>query len=237
MDLTAMLQDIKSLEESVVYDKAILKTAEETNAKQLKIEEKYEKCKEVREELKEYTNKLKTLFAVVNKKASDFTQNRKSLIEQTVEENLKYIFPEENFKVKLNLDLSKTGRETCQLLLGKGDSNAGIVYTPTTAQNGRFVRQLISLVVVYTINMLRGSDMLYMDEALASSDKHNLTKLKPLLDRIKKSKMQVILIEHKAELYEGVDRRQFILHKNRLSGETKIVSQEDIRRSEDESEN
>jgi len=231
MDLSAMQEDMRRLSESISYDKAILQTAVESNERQLKVEEKYQKIADLLRELRDYTSMLKTLHAVVNKKASEFTQGRKSLLEQTVEDNLRYIFPEENFRVKLDLDVSKTGKETCKLLLGKEENGKVSAYTPTNAQNGRFVRQLISLVIVYTINLLRGSDMVYMDEALASSDKDNLTKLEPLLNRMIDSKMQVILIEHKPELYENVSRRHFKLRKNRETGETKIESAEDIRRS------
>lgn len=230
MDISKMKEDIRKINDSISYDKAILQTAIENNEKQLKVEEKYNRTVEVRNELREYNFKLKSLFAVVNKKASDFTQGRQSLIEKSVEENLKYIFPEENFKVKLNLDVSKTGKETCQLLLGKEQNGVISNYSPTNAQNGRFVRQLISLVIIYTINMLRGSDMIYMDEALASSDKQNLTRLEPLLKRMRDSNMQVILIEHKSELYDNVDRRHIKLNKNRITGETSIQSVEDIGR-------
>ena len=230
MDISKMKEEIKSIGDSISYDKAILQTAIENNEKQLKIEEKYNNTVSVRNELRDYNSKLKSLFAVVNKKASDFTQGRQALIERSVEDNLKYIFPEENFKVKLNLDVSRTGKETCQLLLGKEVNGSVVNYSPTNAQNGRFVRQLISLVIIYTINMLRGSDMIYMDEALASSDKDNLTKLEPLLNRMRDSNMQVVLIEHKSELYDNIDRRHIKLVKNRVTGETVIKSVEDIRR-------
>lgn len=230
MDISKMKEEIKSIGDSISYDKAILQTAIENNEKQLKIEEKYNNTVSIRDELRDYNSKLKSLFAVVNKKASDFTQGRQALIERSVEDNLKYIFPEENFKVKLNLDVSRTGKETCQLLLGKEVNGSVVNYSPTNAQNGRFVRQLISLVIIYTINMLRGSDMIYMDEALASSDKDNLTKLEPLLNRMRDSNMQVVLIEHKSELYDNIDRRHIKLVKNRVTGETVIKSVEDIRR-------
>lgn len=236
MDLTELFEEVKQLEDSVTYDRAILQTAEDNNAKQLKVEEKYQRCIEVLQDLRSYTDSLRMLHSIVNKKITDFTNGRQRLIEQTVEDNLRYIFPEENFKVKLNLDVSKTGKETCQLLLGKEFGGQIISYSPTNAQNGRFVRQLISLVVVYTINLLRGSDMIYMDEALASSDKNNLTKLEPLLDRMIESNMQVILIEHKPELYENIERRHFVLNKERVTGVTSIVSQKDIRRVQDESD-
>lgn len=233
MDINKMREELSEISNSIHYDEAILKTAKDNNEKLLKYEEKYMEYKGLADDLDSYCRKLKVLYAVINKKATDFTQGRKALIEQTVEENLAYIFPEERFKVKLNLDVSKTGRESCQLLLGKQVGN-DIVYSPTSAQNGRFVRQLISVVIVSTINYLRGSDMLYMDEALASSDKHNLTKLKPLLDRLVENGIQILMIEHKSELYDAVDRRHFILEKNRVMDETKVVSVEDIRRYTDE---
>lgn len=223
-----MRKNVRALADKVVYDKAVLASAIESNKRLDETEDKLFRTKEYLTELLEYEKKLKTLYSICNKKAAEFTEGRRGLIEQTVEENLRFIFPEENFKVKLDLDLSKAGRKTCKLLLGKTTKD-GIVYSPTTAQNGRFVRQLISVVVVYTLNYLRGTDMMYLDEALASSDKSNLTKLKPLLDRMVENGMQVVLIEHKPELYNTVTRRQFTLNKDRMKQIASIVSVEDIR--------
>ena len=228
MDLTSIREEIKMIENSIIRDKAKLETATESNSRVLKFEERYREAVKFQEELREYNSKLTRLFTYCNKKSSTYTDERKQVIEKIVEENLLYIFPEERFKAQLSLDVSRKGRETCQLLIGV-PSGSGVSYAATTAQNGRFVRQLVSLVVVYSLNYLRGSDTLFIDEALASSDKDNLTKLKPLLDRITESGIQIILIEHKPELYNGVDRRQFDLSKNRKTGETTIVKVTDVK--------
>lgn len=228
-----MRKQIEKVKSSIAYDESTLTSAEKTNNELRKAQEKYEECREARDQINAYHRKMSLLYNICNKKASEFTEGRVKLIEQTVEDNLMYIFPEEKFKVKLDLDVSKNGRETCQLLLGKSTPR-GIEYAPTTAQNGRFVRQLISVVVIYTINYLRGCDMIYMDEALASSDKYNLTKLKPLLDKMRESGMQVVLIEHKPELYNNVTRRQFTLSKNRSTSVTTIIAQEDIKETDNE---
>ena len=227
MNIEEMERELAEFRKHIAYGEANLKTAESNNEKLLKYEEKVNESLSLLENIRAYKKKLELLLAVCNKKAESFMNERVSLLEQTVQDNLYYVFPEESFIVKLDLDITKAGRESCKLLLGKKTPN-GIVFSPTTAQNGRFVRQLISVVVVYTLNYLRGSDMMYMDEALASSDKDNLTKLKPLLDRMTKGGMQTILIEHKSELYDDVSRRQFTLRKDRAKGVSVILGFEDI---------
>lgn len=230
MDIELMRKQLDELGESITYDKAILATAVETNAKLLKAREGKDKCIELLNELRSYRSTIGVLYSVCNTKASSLTSERKAIIEKTVEENLMYLFPDEGFKVRINLDISRAGRESCQLLLGsKIETTGDMEYSATTAQNGRFVRQLISVVVVYALNYLRGSDTLFMDEALASSDKTNLTRLEPLLNRMRASGMQIILVEHKPELYDGVDHRHFTLRKDRESGVTKIVQVEEVR--------
>ena len=236
MDLTIMRNNLKTIQNSVIEDKTRVGYIRENNLKLAKVEEEYNKYLDRAEETREYYNKMKMLLSMTHKQATDFTESRKGLVERTVEENLAYLFPEESFKVKLSMDTTQSGRETCKLLLGT-NSHGNIVWAPTTAQNGRFVRQLISVVVSYTLNYLRGSDMVYFDEALASSDKTNLTKLKPLLDRIAANGMQVILIEHKPELYNNVTRREFTLKKDRQRQITSIIDVQDIRGFDDESDN
>lgn len=223
IDGQGILSRAENLKCSIVADKERLKAQKEKNEVYRKATDKYTQDLTTQKEIQSYMQKLKTLLAVCNKKAEKFTVDRISLVEKTVEDNLRYVFPEEDFKVKFDMGISKTGRETCRLLLGKGNK-----YSATSAQNGRFVRQLISVVVVYTLNYLRGADTMYLDEALASSDKDNLTKLKPLLDRMREDGTQVILIEHKPELYNNVDRRQFELRKDRVAGFSSIVNVRDI---------
>lgn len=229
LDIDKIFRDIERLKESIAYDKALLENAKTNNAKRNKAEERYADIKELKSDVSDYRRKLLTLYAVCNDRASKYTDERKNLIESVVESNLEYLFPEERFKVKIDLDVSKKGRESCQLLLGsRVPGTSELVYSPTSAQNGRFVRQLISMVVVYSLNYYRGLDTIFFDETLSSSDKVNLTKLKPLLDRMCEDGIQVILIEHKAELYNNVTRRQFNMRKDRNTGETSIVSIKDI---------
>ena len=235
IDFEQIFSDIERLDKSITYDKAMLDNAKENNQKRKIVVERFEESKELRNDIDEYRRKILLLFSICNERAAKYTDERKSLIEKVVESNLTYLFPEERFKVKIDLDVSKKGREACQLLLGsRVPGTSELIYSPTSAQNGRFVRQLISMVVVYSLNKLRGLDTIFFDETLSSSDRVNLTKLKPLLDRIRDDGMQVILIEHKSELYSDVERRQFNLYKDRNTGETKIVSIEDIGGEEDE---
>ena len=155
MDIELMRKQLDELGESITYDKAILATAVETNARLLKAREDKDKCVELLNELRSYRSTIGVLYSVCNTKASSLTSERKAIIEKTVEENLMYLFPDEGFKVRINLDISRAGRESCQLLLGsKIEATGDMEYSATTAQNGRFVRQLISVVVVYALNYL-----------------------------------------------------------------------------------
>lgn len=235
MNIDKMFSDIDRLKNSIAYDKALLSNAKQNNDRRNNVQERYGSLKELHKEITEYRRKMLLLYAICNERASKYTDERKNLIEGVVESNLQYLFPEEMFKVNIDLDVSKKGRESCQLLLGSRVPNSSeIVYSPTSAQNGRFVRQLISMVVVYSLNHFRGLNTIFFDETLSSSDKQNLTKLKPLLDMMVEDGTQVILIEHKSELYKDVKRRQINLKKDRQTGETTIMSIKDIGGDEDE---
>lgn len=229
IDVNDIKKNIEKLKSSIVYDKAILDKAMESNEKKKNTYDRYQEYNQLGGEIREYKNKMVNLLALCNERASKYRDERKELVERVVEDNLGYIYPEEDFKVKLELDITKKGRESCQLLLGSKVGNSNVIkYSVTTAKNGRFVRQLVAVVVVYTLNYLRGSEDFFMDEAFSSSDSINLIKLKPLMNMIVKDGMQVLLVEHKHEMYTDLNRRQINLIKNRNIGESKILSVKDL---------
>lgn len=160
--------------------------------------------------------------------AENYRESRIGYLEQEIENNLAYLIPEENFRVKIEFS-SRDGVENANLYIMK---KGGTRWSLPKARNGRFIRQIISFTAMYTINRLRGSKTIFSDEALASADKKNLLNLKPMLDNLIDDGFQIVVIEHKPELYQTLDRREFKLVKDRRLGYLTIEGVKDYVQSE-----
>lgn len=158
--------------------------------------------------------------------ANKIRNSRIELLEKEIELNLQLIFPDEEFKVKINFEYSRDN-STASLLIGK-EFDGGIVYEEPRAQNGGFVKQLTSLSVVYTIFNFLGGKVLYMDEALASGDPESLLCTEDLFIRLLEKGVQIVAVEHKEEMYTRIPRKMLYLNKDRVSGEVSVEREEVI---------
>ena len=172
-------------------------------------------AKETLTEIQTNIATLKKLLAYSVKLSKQHRDKKLSFLEYEIEKNLRYLLPEEDFRVQILFN-DRAGEYTAQLEITRGDhgKRVGDWHSPR-AQNGRFVRQMISFSCMYSINKLRGSKVVFSDEALASADKQSLKALKPLFDSLTDEGFQITIIEHKQELYETLDRREFHLYKDR----------------------
>lgn len=211
-----------NLSYSIRRDEINYGMAKKTNATREKVDKELETT---RDNLNNINNGIEVFSGMINiitKYTANIKKARIELLESEIEANLIYLYPDEKFKVTFEFSQNR-GRETAELKLGRN----GCIFN-VKAQNGRFVRQLISLSCMYTVNKLRESKTLIMDEALSSSDKDNLSNLKPLMNKMIEDGMQLIVIEHKDELYKDVERRMFYLEKDRVLDYMRVVKKEDI---------
>ncbi len=179
-------------------------------------------------ELKKYLDKryaeCKYMQKAIQKFASEYREQRIAFLEREIELNLSLLLPEENFKVKIDFS-NRNGEPQASLYIGK-DHGSSTQYYLARGQNGNFVKQVISFSVIYSINSLRGSSFLAMDEALASGDQESLLDLTDLFNRLLENGLQCIIIEHKEEQYRNLPKTMFNLKKDRKTGEAFITSVE-----------
>lgn len=194
----------KKLEES----ERQLYVAEDNNEKHEKYYQdyvtNYGKLNEVAAKMTDTKNKLK----IIETYKEDYRNSRIEFLEDKINAKLLYLFPEEKFQVKFRFE-NIAGKPTAELLVGKLG-----YFAPARAQNGRFVKQLISSTSVIAINELRGSHMIFLDEAMASAADKILTELNPLFAELHDRGLEILLVEHKPGLYNTVTRREIHLRKD-----------------------
>jgi DNA repair exonuclease SbcCD ATPase subunit len=178
------------------------------------------------------TNNLKRiqtyikLFNLVNKCVVAYSAKYKKVridqLEQEITANLHYLFPDDNYEACFDFDQAR-GKEIADLVMLQNK----VAYDIELGMGG-FVQQLVSVVALYKINKLRGSKFMVLDESLSSADKTNLTLLTPLLDRMIEEGMQIVVVEHKDELYLNVTRKVIKVSRNKSNNAFIVVKEEII---------
>ena len=176
---------------------------------------------EIRDKQKEVIN----VIDICNRKKNEYRDSRLREIEKRAENILDLIFPEENFGISIQTERKRAQNYTT-LKIGPKDVPVEKWERPA-AQNGGFVEQIISTSVLAAITQMYGSELLVLDEQFCSGDPQNCSLLKPFFDTLKGS-TQVLIIEHKPELYSNLDRREIRIVKDRVgTGSVKIISMKD----------
>lgn len=145
-----------------------------------------------------------TLFAleVVNAKAIEYRDSTVSFIEDEIDKSLQVAFPQELYESKISFNRVRN-KDVASLKLCRSGSEYIV-----SLQGGRLSQQLVSCSAVSAINTVRGSRMLYLDEALASADKDTIHDLSSMIKSQIDAGFQIILIEHKEGLYNSLPRMQ-----------------------------
>ncbi len=163
--------------------------------------------------LKDYESRLNTFSKGAMLKVEQYRDQCIRNLEERIENILEILMPEEQFRVRISFKLFR-GKYQSDILIGK-ESNGQILWGPPRTQNGDFIKQLISCSAVWSLNLLLGASYILMDEPFSSADPVNISKLQPVFDMMLDSGMQIICIEHKVELYEGVRHNEIKLLKHR----------------------
>lgn len=165
------------------------------------------------QKLRGYEDKLDLFIKGSMLKVEQYRDECIKNLESRIENILEILMPEEQFKVQITFKLYR-GKYYSDILIGK-ESNGTIQWGPPRTQNGDFLKQLISCSAVWALNLLLGSSYILMDEPFSSADPVNVSKLQPIFDMMLESGMQIVIIEHKVELYEGVRHNEINLLKHR----------------------
>lgn len=209
---------LSDLTAKLMYKSGALKNAiaaaEETNAKQKMLLEKYYDLNTKYAQMSKRYDNLNTLNSMVMKILSS---RRDSIIQSICERTeaiLAVIFPDEGFKVKLTYE-PRGKNYISEVFIGKSSSDGSIVWGRPRGTNGEFMKQLVSFSILASINSLLDSGFLFMDEPFSSSDTVNVGKMNKIIDLMQKQGLQLMFIEHKRELYESMPHMLIRLIKHR----------------------
>lgn len=151
-----------------------------------------------------------------------YKEERLSCLTQQVQDNLNLIYPGDNFNVKFESTTFRN-KEVINFYTGRGNKLA-----PMKMQNGRLFRQIASFSITTMIQILEGCELLIMDEAINSGDPESTSDVAKLLSVLINSGYQIILIEHKEELYGNLPRVQYDLVRDRKTNKVSEVVRSDF---------
>lgn len=178
------------------------------------------------DELEEKIAIMDKVYAVCLREATEYKETRLEMLINQAESVLALAFPNENFKVKF--EFSMYGKETHALLkIGHEDEPEEKWLSPVTA-NGGCVKQLLSASIVASICVLNHADYLLLDEFFCSSDPVVVSKVGQFIESLSKLGLQLVLIEHKPNLYGSIERQDILLRKDHSKRAVELVSNERI---------
>lgn len=209
-----------SVDQRITHITSEINSAEEDNTRKKRLEEDIVTESKLLEDVTSYHRAFKALLTRAMTEADTYRKSRKSELESRVESALNLVFPEEHFKVHFEVDVSNR-KYVAELLLGKEVD--GIMYWGTPrGQNGGMAKQLIAFTAVGEINLMIGSDLYIADEPFSSSDDFNILAVKAILKYFNENGLQVLIIEHKPSLYEGIEHNKIKLTKDRANQNGKV---------------
>lgn len=213
---------VTSYQRHVAVIEEQIKEGNRQNTKLQVYENERTKRKDTLTALIAYRMDIDKVMKITQDAALKYRNDRIKFLEKEIEKNLEFLLPEEKFKVKIDFR-TISDRHYADLLIGDG-----ITWSSPKSKNGRFIRQVISFTAMYSVNKLRGSKTLFYDEALSSADATSLTELKELMWALMDEGFQIIMVEHKEQIYNSLDRKEIHLHKDRDKGNVKILREEII---------
>lgn len=220
-----MFSDI--LQHDIISDEKLLAKATEIAETTARLREDINKHDIRIAELKKLIRECKLTYDIVNKIKTQFRDDRLREIEEQAEALLDLVFSEENFGVHIESDRVRN-KNLATLKLGPKNVDMN-VWQPPVAQNGGFVEQLVGTSVIAALSAMNNVPFLMFDEQFCSGDPKSCSQLKPFIEYLT-SKFQVLIIEHKPELYTSVDRREIHLAKDRgIKGEVHLMSCNDLK--------
>ncbi len=178
------------------------------------------------EELDSKIALMNSVYALCLREATEYKETRLEMLINQAESVLALAFPNEGFKVKF--EFSVYGKESHVLLkIGHEDEPEEKWLSPVTA-NGGCVKQLLSASIVASICVLNHTDFLLLDEFFCSSDPVVVAKVGQFIESLSKLGLQLVLIEHKPNLYSSIERQDILLRKDHSRRAVELVSNERI---------
>lgn len=197
--------------------RSYIKYAKESNTKLERYQKLLDEALDLSKTARAYLNALKITLDITQKESQNLKETRQFILEQEVTNVLSTVFEGEQFRAKLDVNTNlKTKTADLTLISRNGYRRKPVL------SNGKCAQQVVSFSVVKSVLDFLDCDLVVLDEAFASSDRENLLKLSKLLSDTAKEK-QIILVEHKEEIYKNLPRREIRLTKDVQAGEVNNV--------------
>lgn len=217
---------IDKLQNYIYYYRAELAKAEVVNAHKQELYDSMIEYDNDRKEIKRNLDNVKRLADICQAHAVKYRDMRIAELESRCEAILELAFPDENFGVKIETTVVRK-QEVSYLLVGPKDKPKS-EWFPPVSENGGLVKQLLGASVIESICEMVNADFMIFDEMFCSGDPVTVSDISPFFNNILDKGIQLVIIEHKPTLYEGVKRREVHLGKDRCKTKSvRILKVED----------
>lgn len=218
-----MIDMVSLLDAGIRDTENFIARAEVINEHKEKLYEEYLSVQEDYLTLEKACKDVEQLIKICKQFAVKFRDTRIIELEKCCESVIELAFPKEDFGVSLKADVFNN-KEIATLLIGPKNVDKSKWFTPVS-QNGGFVQQLIGSCMVAAICKMLKVDYIFFDEMFCSGDATSVADIKPFFEEFINNGVQLIIIEHKPTLYEGLDHREICLGKTRGSTDAvRIIS-------------
>lgn len=205
---------VLSLQKQLAVIENNLATAEENNKQKNTYQAEYAEYQAKADRLRYYDQRVSFIYKGAMERVDKFRVQCLDDLERRVESILAVVYPDEDFKVSITFKMFR-GAYQSEVLIGKQQADGTIKWGKPKSRNGEFMKQLVSFSMVASMNLLLGSKFLMMDEPFSSSDPNNVSLLKPVFEMMLENGLQILLIEHKENLFKTIDHNEILLQKHR----------------------
>lgn len=204
-----MYSEIRQMKERIEYaifrKKSNLENAECNNKKIEEYNLQLKQAIQLEQELREHKANLTLVKQAASEAAIAYQNKRVNGINEIITNAIQRIFPDSDFKAKLQCSFMRIDK--ARLLLEDKD---GDTYVPTAAV-GKLMQYLISLTAVAGITKGLGYNNLFIDEAFGVSNEDHMEDLGRILQQFVEDGMQIVLISQNPAVYNALERHEIHL--------------------------
>jgi len=154
--------------------------------------------------------------------SQSYKENRLIKLEKATAEYIARLFPEDNYILRFRTAVYR-GNEFVDLYSGRNERSLA----PMQMQHGRLFRQFAGFTITMVIQEIEGCKLSIMDESLNSGDTEILKNISKIIKERLDSGVQIIMIEHKHEIYTDLPRLQHTLERDTTKNSVVVLSSEE----------
>jgi hypothetical protein len=159
--------------------------------------------------VKELCSALELLYTAATEESVSFRSSRIDYLEWAITDQLAEVFPQDLLRAEIDRDFSR-GQSKLELSL---IDRWGEKRDPYVTE-GMLAQQLLNYVSARTITRLLGFNRMFLDEAFSQSDDNNLSKISEVLNTDQNDGVQIVLVEHKSQVYKDIPHREIVFSKD-----------------------